>query len=445
VPRLRGRHLVAWASLTLIVATVIILLVAATSRRGGSLVRVKISVDPSTRLGGFKDLRGVNCGPLSPRGWDKRATLNLTSRYLELGVRVVRFHDLYPFDELDHIFPDPQADPARPESYNFRELDRHVEAAMRVADTLIFRIGYDWNDPPKNRSHITLDKLSEVAKSIVLHYTRGLWGGYNYSNILWEVWNEPDIGQFWGGTPEEYLVLYEAVARAIKEANPEARVGGPALAYDMGFLDKFLNYTSSRGLPLDFVSWHVYATDPRQVAERAAAVRALMDKYGYRGTPSVLDEWNYWLEKELERFRSPVVASFQAAALTLMQDSPVDIATLYRGDAWTWGGLFHPDGQPGKPFYVWLAYKQLLQAERVRAECKGLYVMAGVRPDGELLLLVCNPGGTALAYSVESGDYRIAAVLAIDDDNNLEPVEACGEGVCRIEPYAVHLVTLVRA
>ena len=33
---------------------------------------VEIKVDPTKTLGIFKDLRGVNCGPLSSRGWDKK-------------------------------------------------------------------------------------------------------------------------------------------------------------------------------------------------------------------------------------------------------------------------------------------------------------------------------------------------------------------------------------
>lgn len=33
---------------------------------------VEIKVDPTKTLGIFKDLRGVNCGSLSSRGWDNK-------------------------------------------------------------------------------------------------------------------------------------------------------------------------------------------------------------------------------------------------------------------------------------------------------------------------------------------------------------------------------------
>ncbi|RLF04204.1 MAG: hypothetical protein DRK00_07230 [Thermoprotei archaeon] len=58
--------------------------------------------------------------------------------------------------------------------------------------------------------------------------------------IYWEVWNEPDMDRFWSGSPEEYFNLYEAVARALKEAAPEHLVGGPAIAYDLELPEKFL-------------------------------------------------------------------------------------------------------------------------------------------------------------------------------------------------------------
>ena len=409
--------------------------------------RVEILINPSKILGRFKDWRGVNCGPLSPRGWDKRLSLNLTERYLEIGVKVIRFHDFYPFDELDHIFPDPKADPSKPESYSFAELDKYMEAAFHVADAVIFRIGYDWNNPPKNKPHVSLGKLAEIVKHIVMHYMKGWSKGYNYKSILWEVWNEPDIEQFWNGTPEQYFELYEAVARAVKEVDPNAMVGGPTLAYKLDFLEQFLNYTRSREVPIDFVSWHVYATNPRHVIDRAFKVYSIMKRYGYGDLPSVLDEWNYWLEGEpWERFRGPMVAAFQASVLIYLQDAPVDLAALYRGDAWTWGGLFNSDGEPGKPFYTWLAYKQLLDTRRIETNVTGtgISVIAGLSSKGDILLLISNYDGSRAAYTVKAPGYRLLQVLSIDETHSLEPLDVCDDDTCIIEPYAVHLVTLAK-
>ncbi|MEM0226176.1 MAG: cellulase family glycosylhydrolase [Thermofilaceae archaeon] len=406
----------------------------------------RVVVQPGQVLGRFKDLRGVNCGPWSPRGWDRALTLDLSSHYAKLGVKVIRFHDLWVVDELDTIFPNPDADPGDPRSYNFTALDRHVEAALKLADILILRIGYDWNDPPKNKPHVSFDKLAEVAKHIVLHYTKGWANGYNYKNIWFEIWNEPDIDWFWNLSETEFFELYEKVARAIKEANPDAVVGGPGIAWNVGFLDRFLAYTSSRGVPIDFVSWHIYTKNPVEVAERARAVRRAMERHGYGALPSVLTEWNFAHQEgePWEIFRSSQAAAFQAAALILMEDAPVDIATLYRGDAWMWGGLFHSDGRPGKPYYVWLAYRELVEDSvrvAVVVERGLLYAMAGLKRDGSLRLLVVNYGSAQVRYEIAAEGYRVARVQAIDARRDLEDLE-CRGSICTIEPYSVQLLTL---
>ncbi len=219
------------------------------------LPRARARVVVSTnRVLPFKDLRGANNGPLSPRGWDTALTLNLSSQYAQLGFRVLKFHDLWRVDELDTIFPDPGADPQDPKSYNFAGLDRCMAEALKHAELVILRVGYDWNDPPKNKPHLEVLKLAEVAKRVVLHYTRDWAGGFHLpASSLWiEVWNEPDIQQFWGLSAEEYFELYDAVARAVKEANPDVKVGGPAIAFNLTFLDRFLDYVRKSGAPLDF-------------------------------------------------------------------------------------------------------------------------------------------------------------------------------------------------
>jgi hypothetical protein len=59
-------------------------------------------------------------------------------------------------------------------------------------------------------------------------------------------------------------------------------------------------------------------------------MRARLDRYGFRKTLSVLDEWNYGLldpiPPDLQR------AAFITSALIYMQDAPLDVSALYRAD-----------------------------------------------------------------------------------------------------------------
>ena len=136
--------------------------------------------------------------------------------------------------------------------------------------------------------------------------------------------------------PEHFFDLYERVARAVKKADRRALIGGPAIARpndNNPYVDDFLEYVRARKVPLDFYSWHWYATDsndPLDVIRVGRAMRARLDQYGFKKTLSVLDEWNYGLldpiPGDLQR------AGFITSALVYMQDAPIDISALYRAD-----------------------------------------------------------------------------------------------------------------
>ena len=48
---------------------------------------------------------------------------------------------------------------------------------------------------------------------------------------VWEIWNEPDIPQFWNGGSEEYARLLKTAAIVIKTVDPQARVVFGGLLY----------------------------------------------------------------------------------------------------------------------------------------------------------------------------------------------------------------------
>jgi hypothetical protein len=83
-----------------------------------------------------------------------------------------------------------------------------------------------------------------------------------------EVYNEPDLrdertgeAAFYTGGLEDYLELYRATATAVRESDPTARVGGPALAVTAAhadWLEAFCRMVVAERLPLDFLSFHHY-------------------------------------------------------------------------------------------------------------------------------------------------------------------------------------------
>jgi xylan 1,4-beta-xylosidase len=102
-----------------------------------------------------------------------------------------------------------------------------------------------------------------------------------------EVWNEPNLTQFWQGADQDaYHRLYEVSAHAVKEVDAALQVGGPALApgADPAWLPRFAEFTTGRGVPVDFVSTHAYSSGPARhvpfgVYQTLAPASKLLDQF----------------------------------------------------------------------------------------------------------------------------------------------------------------------
>ncbi len=112
----------------------------------------------------------------------------------------------------------------------------------------------------------------------------------------YEIWNEPDNQPFFfKGTLAEYCDIYKYGATGIKQGDPDALVGGPAIAaiqYNAEWLYGFIDYVSSNNLPLDFISFHNYG-DPEPIIKKT---RDYIRKYpAYAKTPLMLTEFNSFM------------------------------------------------------------------------------------------------------------------------------------------------------
>lgn len=114
--------------------------------------------------------------------------------------------------------------------------------------------------------------------------------------ILWEMWNEPNIG-FWKPEPkvEDYVKLAAATGAAMAEAAPgEAYIGPATSQVDLAFLEEcfkagLLDYWSA-------VSVHPYRqTAPETAAADYRSLRRLIDRYAPEGKsiPILSGEWGY--------------------------------------------------------------------------------------------------------------------------------------------------------
>jgi hypothetical protein len=130
--------------------------------------------------------------------------------------------------------------------------------------TWAYQQGHELRDP-------SLKEFSEYFARLVAWYTQGGFedefgkphvSGHRYKIDYWEVLNEPDFEH--GTTPEQYTERYDAMVQAIRRVAPDMKFVGLSLALpgrSPQFFEYFLDARNHRpGVPLDWISYHFYAT-----------------------------------------------------------------------------------------------------------------------------------------------------------------------------------------
>lgn len=120
-----------------------------------------------------------------------------------------------------------------------------------------------WKYPPKD-----YDRWAELVYEFVRHCV-ARYGQQEVERWYFEVWNEPNLPNYWRGTLEEYCRLYDYTVAAATRALPTVKVGGPATSgpasesareFLAGFLDHCASGTNAvterTGTRLDFISFH---------------------------------------------------------------------------------------------------------------------------------------------------------------------------------------------
>ena len=460
------------------------LTLATGAARGADLV-----VDAAKAAGDIRAVHGVNGGTLN-----FGETIDLTERWKSLRIPITRLHDCnWPCGnvvDIHAVFPDFQADPAKPENYDFRRTDDYLAAIVKSGSGIVYRLG-ESIEHSKRKYHVhppaDAAKWAEVCAGIVRHYNEGWAGGQRYNIKYWEIWNEPENRPaMWSGSDDDYCRLYVTTAKVLKAHWPDLKVGGPGAGYSGevidGRLDKpaplvaaLLAACKRESAPLDFFSWHLYTDSPVLVLERAKAVRAWLDANDFAKTESHLNEWSYlpgndWgpiigkdpkvREAWYEALGGPAAAAFTASVLIGFQDSPVDVANFYSGDTGGFG-LFNAYGGPKRTFYAFKAFQAMLdtphRVEATGGEAGRLAVLAGVdAAKHEATILVSHYRAATGPVSVEvrnlpwkgATHVEVFVADAARDLERVQTVELPAEGLkvtLDLQAPAVGLIKLRKA
>jgi len=191
----------------------------------------------------------------------------------------------------------------------------------------------------------------KVFKALVKGYIKELSCNKRY-NIWYEIWNAPDLDDFFLGRKQEFLNLYRVVSESVEELEAETKIhipiGGPSVSWwfqnmdgntvatpERSLIYELMQFCSRYRLRLDFISWHAFSTDPAAEKEssvyKKTAVELIRDWLSYfnfdRSMPLIVDEWNYDRDSNVLAARgekSFICASYIPSRIKNMQEAGID-------------------------------------------------------------------------------------------------------------------------
>lgn len=416
----------------------------------------KLSTNFNTPKRKIRALNGVNLGPISMNGF-----LDLSELHRELKIPQTRLHDC-PYSVADAvdihcIFPHFDDDIDDPRNYNFAVSDDYIQSILDVGSAIVFRLGETIEHHKMNKYHIHPPKdytrWARICVNIIRHYNQNWANGFTHNIKYWEIWNEAWGDNCWTGTQDEWMDFYAVTSKIIKAHDPTLKIGGPTADGGLqenpdpnNFAATFLNRCKKDKLPLDFYSWHNYSDRPEHILNDARSIRSGLDALGFTDCEIHLNEWNYhprgdwswqhdrgtWGKEIFLEAQSEIGASFDAALLIGMQDSPIDVANFY----WAkegWWGLFDAWGAPQKNYYAFLAFAQMLDTpERVActndSETEGTFILGAINKaqDTAQVLISCfrseNDRLELLLEGFPWSEQTRYCISVVDKNHNLEVV-----------------------
>lgn len=363
----------------------------------------------------------------------------------EIGFRHIRGHGIFhdwlgihrPYDVAGHSGT----------RYSWTYLDQVVDAYLEAGIRPFLELGFMPEGLASGdqtvfwwKGNVTPPRDYGEWAALVQATLRHLIARYGRDEVMgWpvEVWNEPNLREFWQGADQrEYFRLYDVTARAVKEVDAGLAVGGPAISPGAEeWWAPFADAVAAGGLPVDFVSFHAYSTGPEQhvpfgVYQTLRRPQSLLDQFAapaqllagtaLEGLPRHVTEFNSSYRPDNAVHDTAYNAAYLAPVLTRGGDL-VDSFSY-----WTFSDAFEEQGVPVSIFHGGFG---LLTHRQIRKPTFHLYAfMARMGTDvlargddhlvtrdasGRVTVLAWQPvGGTDDPEEPESHELHLSVPLA---------------------------------
>jgi len=283
----------------------------------------------------------------------------------------------------------------------------------------------------------TLDRDDSGWVELVRSYVEsanaaGLGIGYH------EVYNEPDLRDertgepvFYRGDLADYLDLYAACAPAIRSADADAPIGGPALASvaaNEHWIPALLDRVREEDLPLDFLSFHHYGTH----SVGAAIDRVFAQLASRPGTAELETHLNEYNSFPVDYPRGGFQDGHHMAS-ALLKDfhdllarpglTRVHWAQFLDSGSGNYSGMIDVDGESKAAFYAYQLF-QAMPTDRIAAHIDGtdVHALAAAEP-GRTEVLVFSRAGNSTAVALQwdglAQEVQTVDILSVDAVNRI--------------------------
>lgn len=410
---------------------------------------IVVEADLTDVRGTVNALAGLQGGPLPV----VRGDGDLSEWYRRGGVDHVRLpQDTLPNNlTLGGIYPAVFAPTDAPRSYDFRRIDRYMEAIVASGATPLWQATYDlgqtdsltdgFTGEHQGRFPFQREQWTGAIQGTLWHFNDGWADGHRWQVRYVEFLNEP---MALGGCRNDSFGtaicwnLFKAFAEGIKAYNTEAgrdvQIVGPGNPVSVEGLEAHKEQLSVlldtlEPDELDYLSFHPQGRTPLEQDAIAQELRRFLDSYA-DGEFGHVGLWaSHWHSTAPgEDADAAQIAALDTATKILWQGT-VDFATLYRADRWPQGPAtaadietgevaceefvtcvdshyFTAQGDPTAAFLPFLALAETARAtpERVAVENAAqtsVPVMVARSPDAEQLsVLLAAPNAASETYAV---------------------------------------------
>lgn len=171
-----------------------------------------------------------------------------------------------------------------------------------------------------NRYASTWRRWDDGFKEAVTERVRGFTDA-GYENVIFDVWNEPNLGMFFDGTKEEFFEHWARTVRHIREIAPGYQITGPSYATTgiptfvpwsevQLLVQEFLLFAHANDVMPDIVNWHDFSTEGLE--DRVEDIRQYMWDNAIPERP--IDMYEYLFLGPDEHFPATAIHYFAAFA-----------------------------------------------------------------------------------------------------------------------------------